>query len=255
MTTLAPSERLAPLVRTFTVVEASEETTRLLIPDTGIVLGFRYRGSASLLEGDSAIRMPDVALTAMRDTARRMCTSAGGGIILATFHEGTAAQIFAQPLHELFGATVPLEQLIPRAQIEPVAAAITRASGHAERVALFEQFLLARRLPQAPDQVVASAVRAIRAARGATRIGELAQALDLGQDRLEKRFRRAVGATPKQLASLLRLRHAIASYRPGASLTSLSVDAGYFDQSHFIRELRSVTGQPPLRFFRTGQHC
>ena len=105
------------------------------------------------------------------------------------------------------------------------------------------------------DPLVASAVRAIKRSPGAIRIAALAKTLGLGIDRFEKRFRAAVGTSPKQLASLIRLRRAIEAYRPGTSLASLSTDAGYFDQSHFTREVRAVTGDPPQRFFRTREHC
>ena len=59
----------------------------------------------------------------------------------------------------------------------------------------------------------------------------------------------------KQLASILRLRRAIEAYRPGQSLTRVSADAGYCDQSHFIREFRSVTGAAPRQFFLAGDYC
>jgi AraC-like DNA-binding protein len=99
--------------------------------------------------------------------------------------------------------------------------------------------------------------RRVRAPWGRTRsrVGDLADDLDVGLDSLEKRFRQAVGASPKQLATITRLRHAVESYRPGESLTRLSLDAGYFDQSHFIREFRAFTGTPPRRFFATNEHC
>jgi AraC-like DNA-binding protein len=38
-------------------------------------------------------------------------------------------------------------------------------------------------------------------------------------------------------------------------LTRLAVDAGYFDQSHFIREFRAFTGTAPRRFFQSVEHC
>jgi methylphosphotriester-DNA--protein-cysteine methyltransferase len=96
--------------------------------------------------------------------------------------------------------------------------------------------------------VVAAAVRAIVEARGALRIRELARRLAISQDPLEKRFRRAVGMSPKQLARLVRIRHAIAAYRPGMSLARLAIAAGFYDQAHFHRELRAVTGEAPGRF-------
>jgi AraC-like DNA-binding protein len=38
-------------------------------------------------------------------------------------------------------------------------------------------------------------------------------------------------------------------------MARLSAAAGYFDQSHFIREFRSVTGETPQRFFEASDHC
>jgi AraC-like DNA-binding protein len=251
----APTERLAPFVRAFTVVEADEETTRLLIPDGGIVLGFRYRGHATLLNGGPPTLLPDATLAGLHHTARRMRTSAGGGIVLATFHEAGAARFFPEPLHELFGRTAALDDLVPLAEIERVSSLVASATGHAERLAIVEQFLLGRRGTQGPDPIVAVAARAIRRAGGSIRIGALAAELGIGLDRLEKRFRRAVGATPKQLASTIRLRHLVDSYRPGKSLARLAMEAGYFDQSHFIRDFRSVTGESPQDFFRADDHC
>jgi AraC-like DNA-binding protein len=255
VTAVQPSDRLAPFVRQFTVVEAEEETTRVLVPDAGIVVGFRYGGSASLIDNGKATRLPDATFAGMRDTVRRMRTSAGGGVLLAVFHEGQAAPFFAPPLHELFGATVALDALLPRGEVEGVAARVREAPDLPGRVAVFEQFLLSRLVDRRRDETVAAAVRAIRAAPGSIRIAALAAQLGLSPDRLEKRFRRAVGTAPKQLASILRLRRAVDAYRPGASLTRLSAGAGFFDQSHFVREFRAVTGETPQRFFAARDHC
>jgi AraC-like DNA-binding protein len=254
MTRFAPGAQVAALVRGFTVVETDAEATRTLIPEPGLVLGFRYGGHARQLDGSPG-RLPNAVLTGLRTSARRMFTSAGGGVILATFHEAGAAQFLTQPLHELFGESVALDQLLPRAEVERAAARIAAAPDHAARMAIFEQFLLQRRRPGPPDPLVPAAVRAIRESRGSIRVGALAAELGVGIDSLEKRFRHAVGATPKQLASIIRLRHAVESHRPGASLTRLSLEAGYFDQSHFIREFRAIVGLPPTRFFRDVDHC
>ncbi|MCI0573186.1 MAG: helix-turn-helix domain-containing protein [Myxococcaceae bacterium] len=254
MTMVAPSARLAPFVRAFMVVEVRDETWRVRLPEPGLVLGVRYRGSASVLAGDASARLPDLTLTGLAGTARRMRTAAGGGVVLAMFHPAGATQFFAEPLHELFDATVALDQLVQRGDVDRVASQVADAADHAERVAALEAFLVARMRPQQPDRLVATAVGAIHEARGGIRIGALAKALAISQDPLEKRFRRVVGASPKQFASLLRLRYVVDAYRPGASLTRLALDAGYFDQSHFIREFRAVTGEAPGRFLRVGEH-
>lgn len=111
------------------------------------------------------------------------------------------------------------------------------------------RFLTGRLRPAAPDRLVAAALTAIDDARGAVRIADLVRRLGTSRDPFEKRFRRAVGSSPKRFASLVRARHAIAAHRPGVSLAALAAQTGYFDESHLSRELRAMTGLPPGRFF------
>jgi len=243
--TYAPGERAAPLVRAFVLVEADGEATSTLLPDPGFMVAFRYRGASWLIERGAERRTPDAAVTGLRGTARRMRTAARSGVVVARLRSGAAAQLFDGALDALFGVTVPLAELAPAPEVSRTLARIASARDDAARLAAFEEFLLERRKPRPPDPVVAAALQTIEEAPGEVRVAELARALGLGQDALEKRFRRAVGAPPKRFASILRLRRTAEGYRPGASLGALAVEAGYYDQSHFNRELRAVADAAP----------
>ncbi|HVT06812.1 MAG TPA: helix-turn-helix domain-containing protein [Polyangia bacterium] len=253
MRALPPSPWLAPFVRELLIVETTEAVTRVRLPEPGLVLGVRYRGSASLVDG-AAARLPDVTLTGMTAVARRMHTAAESGVILVRFRPAGAARFFAQPMHELFGTTAPLAELLPRPDAARLQSQVIEAADDRARAAVLESFLAARLRPDAPDPVVGAAIEALDEAGGILPIRVLARRLAISRDPLEKRFRRAVGTSPKQFASLLRLRRAIEGYRPGASLTQLALEAGYFDQAHFSRALRAVTGQSPGQFLRAGAH-
>lgn len=258
VTSIAPSRQLAPFVERFTVVESSEEVTRVLLPERGLVLGVRYRGAASVIDGGRATRLSDAMVTGILAAARRMRTHAGSGIVLAQFRTAGAARFFAPPLHELFGATVPLDDLISRAEVQRLGERVAGQPDRSGRVAVLERFLLgriSRMTGPAPDPIALAAVAAIDAARGSLRISALARALAISQDPLEKRFRRAVGASPKHLALLTRLRHAIELGQRGASWSRVAHEAGYFDQPHLIRDFRAVTGEAPARFFRAAEYC
>lgn len=249
MTTIAPSAALAPFVKSFTLVETDVAVTRQPLPGTSVVLGIRYGGGAVEVDGARTVALPDTAFTGVLDRARHIHTKANSGIVLAVFREGGAARFFSEPLHEIFGTTIGLDRVVPRDELDRVTAQVTEATTAAERALVLERFLLARRRVHGGDALVAAAVRAIGSARGSIRIRALADSLGIGQDRLEKRFRRAVGASPKQLAGILRMRHAVLAHREGQSLTRLSLDAGYADQSHFTREFKAFFGESPSRFF------
>jgi AraC-like DNA-binding protein len=252
---LPPSETLAGLIRHFTIVETSEEATRTLVPDTGVILGVRYGGAARELHGAEGVQLPDATLAGVRGTARRLNTSVGGGVVLATFHEGAAAAFIRPPLHELFGATAPLEDLFRGQLVASLLSRVGEAGTDAARVAAVETFLLEQRRSPGRDPLVAVAVRLIKEARGGIRVDELARRFGLSRDRLEKRFRGDVGASPKRFGSLVRLRFAVSQWRPGRDLTEVALDAGYFDQPHFNREFKQVLGQAPRQFFERRAHC
>jgi transcriptional regulator GlxA family with amidase domain len=89
---------------------------------------------------------------------------------------------------------------------------------------------------------------------GANRIDELTRYIGLSQSALERRFRRIVGVSPKKFAFLVRLRNAVQLRVAGTNLTTVAHDAGYFDQSHFIKDFRrATTGSAPTAFFRQNQ--
>jgi hypothetical protein len=89
---------LAAFVSSVAIVEAHEPTERILFPDTGIVFGMRYAGVATLIEGTSARSMPAHTMTGLRSTARRMRTSAGGGMVVVKLREQSARAFVSEPM-------------------------------------------------------------------------------------------------------------------------------------------------------------
>lgn len=255
VTVVAPSPSLAPFVRRFEVVETSEASTRTLLPEPGLVLGIRFGGRAALLGGGRPEALPQSSVTGLRTTVRQMRTSAGGGIVVVKFRPAGAALFFDSPLHEVFGAIRPLTDWVPARDVDRLESRLAEAKDHATRIALVEAFLLERMGKRRSDGLVAAALREIQSAPDSIRIGALADALDVSLDLLEKRFRRIVGCSPKQFSTILRLRGAVERHRQGMSLTQLSLEAGFYDQAHFIRHFRSMAGVSPRRFLEGGAYC
>ena len=255
--TFTPGEALAPFVQAFQVIEAEAETLRMLPPEPGLVLGFRYAGASRLVEGAARIAVPDHVVTGLRATARHMLTDRGSGIVVARFRAGGAGAFLEPPLHRLFGETVALEDLLDPGEVAAAAARIRAAATPRGRVDALEAFLqerLARRDGRG-DALVGAALRALRADPGGTRVGPLARDLGLSVDGLEKRFRRSVGASPKQFAAILRLRRVLRAHGHGASLTRLALDAGYYDQAQFTRAFTAAVGAPPRAFLQGSEFC
>lgn len=72
----------------------------------------------------------------------------------------------------------------------------------------------------------------------------VAAELGLGERQLHRRSRHLFGYGPKTLARILRLRRALALAYAGMPAVEVAARAGYADQSHLSREVRSLAGVP-----------
>ncbi|MEO8703412.1 MAG: helix-turn-helix transcriptional regulator [Kofleriaceae bacterium] len=255
ISTFAPSARLASVVEKLSIVETPYEVSRALLPDLAPIVGVRFAGAASEIADARITRLPDASLAGVRGTVRHMRTHANSGVVLAHFRPGCAPAVFGVPMHELFGATVALDALLGRAAAARLVERVTGAADHHARVAILDAALVERIGAFTPDSLVSAAVTAITRARGSLRIADVADQLDISQDPLEKRFRSTVGTSPKHFASLVRITHAIELAKHGGRLARIAHAAGYFDQSHFNRDFRAVTGTSPTTFFNAAAFC
>jgi AraC-like DNA-binding protein len=246
-----PSVRLQPYVREFVLIETDEAMDSMVIPDTSLVLSLRYRG-AVMKGGKEKENLPDIVISGLRKSVRHFSYAEGTSNFLIHFKEGGVAAFSRVPANELFGQTVAADNLFLGSDLKRLQECLAEAGDNNERRQLVEGFLLHHLANTKQDMLVGDAVRLIRRHNGIIRINDLAASLHLSQDPFEKRFRAIVGSTPKQYASIIRLRGLICNYSSYASLTEATYEAGYFDQSHFIKDFRLFTGRSPKEFFQSS---
>ncbi len=250
----SPTAALAPFVKEFLIIESELTTDNDLIPDTAVVMAFRFKGSTSIITAGQYGRLPATAITGLRKSVRHIHYEKGTANVLVILREGGIHAFNRLPAHELFGLCISTDNLFRLAELDEVGERLSEASNHPQRIAIMESFLLRKLAYFTPDGLVAHAVGVIKQQKGIIRIKELAACLHISQDAFEKRFRALIGATPKQYASIVRLRALIQHYPSYASLTDASYEAGYFDQSHFIKDFRMFTGQTPKAFFQGARY-
>jgi AraC-like DNA-binding protein len=244
----APCEALRPFVKRFLVIEFSSAHKDSHLPDTGLVAAFRYQGDLAL---DGGIKAPQAAITGLWDTSRSHDHGRDSAVVLAAFTATGAAAFLRHSLDEFFNATVAMDGLLGSpTDLNRVHEQLAEAADNVRRVQLIEDFLIARAPNTSPDPFVSAAVSWIEESRAMARIEELARRVGLSQSALERRFRRVVGASPKKFASIVRLRHVLHLRSMGVDFTSIAHAAGYYDQSHFIKEFKRFSGFAPESFFQ-----
>lgn len=243
-----PCEVLRPFVKRFLVVEFLGAHKHSHLPDTGLVAGFCFRGRCML---DANTIAPQTGLAGLWDRSREAEQNGNTGMVFAAFTPTGAAALLRQPVDEFLNGIVALHDILGGStELNRVHERVAEAPNHARRVQAVENFLLARAANAQPDVLVSAAVSKIEAAHGVVRIEQLARRVGLCQSALERRFRKVTGASPKQFASIVRIRHVVRLRAAGSDFSSIAIAAGYCDQSHFIKDFKQITGFAPQSFFQ-----
>lgn len=247
--TYLPCDALKPYVKSFVISENSDESTYKVLPDTGVVIGFQYKGHLSQLNNGTQTPLDSSGLTGLHDRFRIFSNSSDTGTVLVYFKETGAVPFFRQPIHELFRESVSLDNFILRSELLILEEQLCEARTDTAKLEVVEQFLISRLNQPITDNLVLAALSLIHKAKGNIRIKDLTEQLHTSQSPLEKRFRQVVGASPKKFASIVRFKHTLQTFNPQHSLTELGYEAGFYDQAHFIKEFKNFTGETPETFF------
>jgi AraC-like DNA-binding protein len=185
-------------------------------------------------------------LVAGPDTRAQVTAGPPGPAFAALrFPPGLAPAVLGVPATELRDRRVELASLWCPAEarrLEATAAAALDAAGLEAVVAALES-VAARRLGAAggPDSWVARLAGWLRA--GST-VGAAAARAGLSERQLHRRSLPLFGYGPKTLGRVLRFDRALALARSGRAFAEVAADAGYADQAHLSREVRSLAGVP-----------
>jgi AraC-like DNA-binding protein len=245
----SPCEQLRPYVKHLVVSESCDLRSYKIFPGTSLVMGFQYTGKLASLDGDKEQPLDSAGITGLTDTYRIFKNTANTGTILVIFYETGASHFFTNPLNELFGQSLSLEHLFSRDELNNILEQLSMAGNDRERIVIVEQLLIRHLYYRSEDLLVNKALQYIYHSKGTIRIGDLAKRLHTSQSPLEKKFRRIVGASPKKFASIVRVKNVLSALDQKTE-DFIAFKAGYYDQSHFIKEFKTFTSVTPEQYLK-----
>lgn len=163
-----------------------------------------------------------------------------------------AKHFLKMPIQELVNQSVASEIILTK-YTQEIASKLYEANTMNQRVELIENFLIQKSLTDCSLNLsrLSKTFHNIDRTRATTSVDKLASDVCLSRKQFERVFSDHVGLPPKKYLRIIRFQQALHSKQlvPGLSLTSLSHECGYYDQSHMINDFKQFTGLSPKNYF------
>lgn len=251
-----PSSQLAPYIKHYWGIETSfcvnKPYLQRIIP-TGLpelIFYLNYRPATT-----SERKLEDYAiLNIQQNDYYDLVISQSLNIFSIYFYPEAINIFFNLPLNSFLNRGVVLSQLNSRIAYE-LQEQLLNANSFNDKVNIVENYLL-KQLHKECENVdflrMQHLMSLISKSRGSITIDKLVDESCLSRKQFERKFSKQLGISPKQYLKIIRFQSSVHEFNltPNISLTKLALNNGYYDQAHFINEVKSFTGESPKEIFR-----
>ena len=243
---IQPTPILAPYIRNYWLLKTACDSPALArtVP-TGMMSLIFHRGNRLLSVHQNEIH-PRAFLSGQEKSFADLAYTGQVNMLFVTFHPVGVRAFFNLPMSKINNLRVTAADLEDKemAQLEHT---LTDTEDDDICICLIEQFLFKRlnSLAEYNLRRIDTTIRLINS--GQTDIDQLASVACLSTKQYRRIFSEYVGSNPKEFSRTIRFQralHMLETY-PQTSLTALACECGYFDQSHLIKEFKSLSGYTP----------
>jgi AraC-like DNA-binding protein len=248
-----PAASLAPYVRCIWTFDDDDGdgAAQRIVPDGRPELIVHCDEPYREVDGTRAARQPRILFAGQLTRPLWLQAGVGSRVIGVRFHPAGAHRFLGTALEAFTDARVDVASLWPEEEAR-LWSEVQADPDRANRITAVERSV-GRRIAASgieEDAIVAGCVAAMERQPHAQAVDAIAADAGIGRRQLERRFRRAVGISPGTLADILRFRRVFDAIEHDSTRpwTDAAAAAGYFDQSHLVRDFRRFVGCTPTEF-------
>lgn len=250
-----PNTDLSELVKCYWTLESPKEETpekQTIVPDGCMEMIFHYGDLyKQYIEDNQTIIQPKCFVIGQLTRPLEIESTGETGIFSVRFQPDGFLPFATIPIKEMENTAVPLEKLFGKNGKE-IEEKILNAQFTSEKIQLIETFLLNRlTATETIDRIIKSTIETILTANGQLSVDELSKQTNINRRQMERKFSSAIGLSPKQLSKTIRLQATLKMLlnKNFTSLTALAHENEYYDQAHFIKDFKELTGFTPKEFY------
>lgn len=220
------------------------------IADGCVEMAFHYRASFNELVTSAQPHNWQSGIHFQSNQYRRFETKESFGIFGAYIYPFAVPYFFKVPSEETSNEMLDLDIFLGGSEGKELEEKIMIALDNLKRAEILAAFLeakLTNRLLQ--NNNIVCAIKHVIHSKQISSVAQLADKFNLSVRQFDRKFKEYAGFSPKTYLRLVRLNKATQQHRANKPLTQIALECGYYDQSHFIHDVKAFTGYHPSFYF------
>ena len=256
---IPPPHILREFVRGYWLMESQTAQVLDLIPDgypeIFFVLGTKI--TAKNAGRTTAFTIPGSGGIGQLDGIFSMYVHPGARILSVKIYPWAYSILFDSPAHLWLNQVVSFEEISNFREFRRLAERVGSAENIPLALCLLNEFLIKKiRYSENRNPFLQFAVRQIFESRGTVSIERLTANIHASRRYVEKLFKMQLGMSPKKFSRQIRIKKASMYLQDrgfSGSLKNIMNDLNYYDQSHFLKDFKSVVGLTPSHYLALQQ--
>ncbi|MDX9725676.1 MAG: helix-turn-helix domain-containing protein [Bacteroidales bacterium] len=217
------------------------------IPRQDASIVFHFKGRPKLMDPVNSV-MPACFVVPPRQKASMICLDEPFETFIATCHPTVLSSVFGLDLAKAGDGFITLTDGLFGSLWERLSEC--RSAG--ERIAYFTSFVMdatgGKYEPDDTDMYYEIIVRRCLT----TPLREIIEDFNMSERTIQRRFRHRVGISPKALVRVVRINYlwGLINAKGSIDYQDIVFEGSYFDQTHFIKDFKAITGETPGFFFK-----
>ncbi|RXZ77616.1 AraC family transcriptional regulator [Paenibacillaceae bacterium] len=161
------------------------------------------------------------------------------------------AALLKNPVHEITGGVRNMDELLG-AQVLELEERLMDAESISAKFLTLEGWLIDMLQPEPTFRPEAEAAAALLIGHhGLVPVRQVAEQVQMTERTLERAFKAGLGVTPKQFADIRRMQFVLQQMElRDERMLHYVLQAGFYDQAHFIHRFKRMVGMTPSDYFR-----
>ncbi len=249
---LLPTPDLQPFVRCYWLFDIEETDTpfsQLLFPfgSFELILNLHNPPQMQILGNNKSFTQPDCFYPGQFTKPFILDFAKSSKCIGVSFHSWVGNLLFDIPAKEFTDKTISLSSIHNENNLLDK---LLHSKNESDLIIQLETYLIEKIKNYKTDTVSSLIAKTIIGNPSLPNIENILHSLGISRRRIEQRFISSIGLPMGCFARKIRFQNAVSLIQtdPLKSLSYIGLEAGYYDQSHFIREFKKFSGLSPNVF-------